>query len=126
MSQILFELPIPSSALTRGPSFIALPRRRCELSYYVETETGDRKVGIIFEGVEAYKCTNMTARTVEMITTAYDKLVRCEGSSWLAEIRESSRAYYSRRQGLPSLQHLLICFDDGPCYEVICVNFTSF
>lgn len=126
MSRILFELPIPSSALTRGPSFVALLQRRCELSYYVETETGDRKAGIIFEGVEAYKCTYMTALTVEMIETAYDKLVSLDNSSWLAEIRESSHAYYVRRKGLPHLQHLMICFDDGPCYEVICVNFTLF
>lgn len=120
-------MPVPSSALTRGPSFTALLKRECELSFYVESDDGDQKAGILFSGVEAYKCTYMTARSVEMINTAYDKLVRIEGSSWLAEVKANSAEYYTKRQGGPKeLQHLIICFDDGPCYEFICVEFKPF
>jgi hypothetical protein len=124
MKQILYELPITSSARTRGPTFAALLKRECELAYYVETQNGDRKIGIIFEGVEAYKCTYMTARSVEMINVSYDKLVRIDVSPWLAAVQSNSSEYYKRRQGSPpQLQHLMICFDDGPCYEIICVDF---
>jgi hypothetical protein len=123
MKRVLFELPIPSSALTRDPSLVALPKRQCELSLYVESEDGDRKMGFIFEGVEAYKCTYMTARTVDMINIAYDKLVRLGDTPWLAEVSANSSSYYIRRQGVPKdLQHLIICFDDGPCYEVLCAS----
>ena len=116
--------PVPSSALTRGPYFAALPKRQCELSFYVEANEGDRKEGILFEGVEAYKCTYMTALSVQMIGTAYDKLVRLEVSPWLTEVIALSASHYLAREGSPrALQHLMMCFDDGPCYEIICTNY---
>jgi hypothetical protein len=127
MNQILWEMPVPSSALTRGASFAALLKRECELSFYIEGADGDKKAGIVFDGVEAYKCTYMTARSVEMINVAYDKLVRLDGSPWLAEVKANSSEYYTKRLGAPKqLQHLIICFDDGPCYEFICVGFKPF
>ena len=127
MNRILWEMPVPSSALTRGLSFAALLKRECELSFYVESEDGDKKTGILFDGVEAYKCTHMTARGVEMINTAYEKLVLIDGSPWLEEVKAISSAYYTKRQGTPKeLVHLMICFDDGPCYEFICIGFRPF
>lgn len=120
-------MPVPSSALTRGPSLTSLLKRECELSFYVEADDGDQKSGILFTGVEAYKCTHTTARSVEMINTAYDKLVRLDGSPWLEEVTANSVSYYARRQATPKeLQHLMISFDDGPCYEVICTGFKPF
>ena len=127
MNRTLWDMPVPSSALTKGPSLTALLKRECELSFYVETDDSEKRVGILFEGVEAYKCTHMTARSVEMINTAYDRLVRLDASPWLAEVSANSAEYYAKRQGsLKELQHLMICFDDGPCYEFICVGFKPF
>jgi hypothetical protein len=127
MSRILWEMPVPSSALTRGPAFAVLLKRQCELSFHIETDDGDRKAGILFDGVEAYKCTHMTARSVEMINLAYDKLVSLDDSPWLAEVNANCASYYMKRQGAPlNLQHLMISFDDGPCYEFICVGFKPF
>jgi hypothetical protein len=121
MNQPLWELPGP---LTRGPIFGTLTGRSCEIAYYIETDDGDRKEALIFEGVEAFKSTYMTARSVDMIKAAYDKLVRVYPSSWLTEIQKNSDPYYRGREGVPrKLQHLMICFDDGPCYEFICVDF---
>lgn len=120
-------MPVPSSALTRGPSFAALLKRECELSFYVEADDGDKKAGILFDGVEAYKCTHMTARSVEMINTSYDRLVRLDGSPWLAQVKANSAPYYAKRQASQKeLQHLMISFDDGPCYEFICTGFKPF
>jgi hypothetical protein len=94
--------------------------RQCELSFYIESDDGDRKAGILFDDVEAYKCTHMTALSVEMINAAYDRLVRLENSPWLSEVKANSASFYRTRQGAAKdLQHLMICFDDGPCYEFI-------
>ena len=124
MSTILWEMPVPSSTLTRGPRFVALLQRECELSYYVETDEGDRKSGILFTGVEAYKCTYMTSRSNEMINKAYDKLIRINDSSWLTEVKENSAVFYMKSHKTPKkLQHVMICFDEAPCYEVICSDF---
>lgn len=114
-------MPVPSSALTRGPSFSVLLKRECEISFYSESDDGEKKSSIVFEDVEAFKCTRMPARSVEMINTAYDKLVQLEGSQWLMEVKTNSADYYAKRQATPKeLKHLMICFDDGPCYEFIC------
>jgi hypothetical protein len=125
MSDVLWELPVPSSQWTRGPSFAALMKRQCELSYFVESDDGDRKASIIFDGVEAYRCTYMTARSVAMIRAAYDRIVRLGETEWLVEVRQAVHEFYSRRRSAPPmLQHLMICVDDGPCYEIICTTFT--
>ena len=127
MNHILWEMPFPSSSLTRGPNFFALMKHECELSFFVETEDGDAKAGIIFFGVEAYKCTYMTARNSEMIENSYDNLVRIEGSAWLAEVTAMSSRHYERYSTIRApLQHLMITFDDGPCYEIVCTNFKCF
>ncbi|WP_298252199.1 hypothetical protein [Bradyrhizobium sp.] len=124
MNQLLWELPVPSSSQTKGPTLNVLVGRECEIAYYIETDDGDRKEALIFEGVEAFKTTYMTARSVDMIEMAYDRLVRIEASPWLAETTKNSDPYYQSREGeARKLQHLMICFDDGPCYEFICAGF---
>jgi hypothetical protein len=81
MNKILWEMPGPSSARTRGLYLVDIGKRRCELGYYVEADDGgDRKAGIYFNGVEAYKCTYMTACGVKVINTAYDKIVQLGNS----------------------------------------------
>ena len=99
-------------------------QRECELSFYVETDDGDRKSGIIFTGVEAYKCTYMTARSEEMINKAYDKLIRINESSWLKDVIINSSVFYKENKNKNNnLQHVMICFDDAPCFELICIDF---
>jgi len=52
---------------------------------------------------------------------AYGSLISVEGSPWLADIRKSHTDYCMSAQLQPrELKHLMILFDDGPCYEVIC------
>jgi hypothetical protein len=100
-------------------------KRQCELSYYAESDDGDRKIAVIFDGVEAYRCTYMTALRVEMIRIAYDQIARLGETDWLTEVRLPVEEFHSRRRTAPpSLQHLMVCFDDGPCYEIICTGFT--
>jgi hypothetical protein len=124
-NEVLWTLPVPSSSLTRGPTLSVLARRSCEIAYFVEADDSDRRSSIVFEGVEAFKCTYMTALSIDMINLAYDKLVRIKPSSWLADVVKVSDSYYRNRgqSERAPLQHLMICFDDGPCYEFICREF---
>ena len=126
MNRTLWTLPVPSSGLTREPYF-SVSGRGCELAYYVETEDGDRKETLTFEGVEAFKCTYLTACTIEMVKTAYDRVVRMDHSPWRAEVKKSRDLFYQNYPKPPKeeLQHLMIFFDDGPCYEFICVDFKA-
>jgi hypothetical protein len=113
----LWALPVPASALMTGPEFIHLPRRTCELRFSVESEDGNPTVlAIRFEGLETYKCTFMTSCTYEMFDLAYGRLISIE-SKWLEEIRRTRRRSPEIEE---ALKHLMITFDDGPCYEFIC------
>lgn len=124
MTETVWEMPISPTAITRGPAFIPLSRRRCELSYYVEAEIGDQKKSLIFDGVEAYKCTYRASLSADMIKAAYGKLVDLGRSQWLIEINQKSDGYYTKVKKIPpTLRHLAICFDDGPCFEIICATF---
>src|SRR5260221_8598214 len=117
MSETLWKLPVPATALTRGPTFRVHPKCQCEISFYVENDHGgDKRLNLMFEGVEAYKCTNPTSRSAEMVKTAYGKLVKLGATPWLDEVLKASA---KASQPSKELQHLMICFDDGPCYEII-------
>lgn len=124
MTDTLWKMPVPPTAITRGPVFRPLPRRQCELSFYIEADTGDKKESLLFDGVEAYKCTYMAALNAEMISAAYGKLVDLGKSPWLGEISQKARGHYTKVKNTPPvLRHLAICFDDGPCFEIICAGF---
>ena len=102
---------------------MALPKRQCELSFHIETDDGgDKRINLVFEGVEAYKCTHLSSCSAEMFNTAYGKLVRLGVTPWLGEVLGSSA---KTSQPSRDLQHLMICFDDGPCFEIICVRFAQ-
>ena len=123
MSEILWKLPVPASALLRSPIFASLGKRQCELSFHIESDDGEARAGLLFESVEAYKCTYLTSCSAEMFNTAYGKLVRLGTTAWLGEVM---KVYSTASQSPKELQHLMICFDDGPCYEIICVGFKPF
>jgi hypothetical protein len=108
----LWRLPVAASAVMTGPVFIELPRRSCELRLTVEGDDGTPVV----EKLEIHKCTFMASCTEEMFNLAYGRLISIE-SRWLAEIRETGRKTQEIKE---ALKHLMITFDDGPCYEFIC------
>ena len=118
-------MPVPATALTRGPVFAQLPKRQCEISFHIESEDGgEKRVAVVLEGVEAYKCTHLSSLSAEMINSAYGKLVRLDSTPWLAEVSNLYNSYCTSAKQTPKeLRHLMICFDDGPCYEAICTGF---
>jgi Xaa-Pro aminopeptidase len=113
MSIELWKLPVAPTALIRSPSFAVRPKRQCEISLEFEGSSGLVSNKLLFEDVEAFRCTYLTFCTAEMFNTAYGKVVRLDANTqWLTEIKSPTE-----------LQHLMVCFDDGPCYEFICAGF---
>ncbi len=124
MACTLWTLPIASSALLGGVAFQKLGGRSCALLCEYEDDN-DLIVSLklLFDGIEAFRCTYHGACTAEMISTAYDKVVDAGSTAWLAAIREQLVSYGS--QNVSELKHLMIYFDDGPCYEFICRSFRA-
>jgi hypothetical protein len=56
----------------------------------IEGAEGAQRIALLFEGVEAYKCSYLTSCSAEMFNTAYGKLVSLGTDSWL---EEASRIY---------------------------------
>jgi len=123
MTKTLWILPFPSSWGTNTRVW-HLGRRNLALIVEGDNENGDLQ--IVFEQVEAYKCTYLFALTDEM-SVAYDKLVDLGETSWLAKVRNRMLEHgeaLSPPSGPPDqLLHLMFTFDDGPCYEFLCQNF---
>lgn len=76
---------------------------------------------IHLQGVESYKATYLWACTVQMCD-AYDRVVDAGATTWLSEV---SGELLKRGADVSGLQHLMIYFDDGPCYEFICRSFSA-
>ena len=123
MADTLWEIPVPPTYIERV-TFTQPPGRLCELLLETDEELGVRqRFPIAFYDVVAYRCTYQTSVTVDMIETAYGKLVRLGRTSWLLDLLKTRREYCdAARMPVEELQHLMICFDDGPCYEVICAE----
>ena len=122
MAQTLWTLPVASTALLNGATFQKLPRRSCALLCEYEDDS-DQIVSmkLLFDGVEAFKCTYESACSPEMIENSYDRVVDVGSSEWLRSVQAQLTSYGS--QSVTELKHLMIYFDDGPCYEFICRAF---
>lgn len=119
-SSILWTLPVPSTAfLDGGPTFEDRLGREVALRLTYEGDDRDEVARLVFVGVEALRTTYVTACDDSMLV-AYDKLVDCGDTDWLAAIRKANT---KKKHEIPGLKHLMIYFDDGPCYEAICKSF---
>jgi hypothetical protein len=119
---VKWTLPVPSTALLEGgPVFEKRLGREVALrfSYEVTDDDARRTSAVVFLGVEAFKCTYYRARDASMLE-GYDKLVDRGPSAWLDEVSTNLTKNGADTQGLV---HLLINFDDGPAYEVVCRSF---
>lgn len=118
---VKWTLPVPSTALLDGgPVFEKRLGREVALRLSYEGEDDALHTSaIVFQGVEAFKCTYYRARDTLMLD-AYDRLVDRGLSAWLEEVH----ANLKKNGGDPhKLVHLMISFDDGPTYEIVCRDF---
>lgn len=125
MTQTLWTLPVPATALLEGVAFQKLLGRTCTLIFKYEDEDDSIvQMSLLFEHVEAFKCTYLSACTVEMVEMAYGKVVDVGSTGWLTAVQVQADSYAaSYGQDVVGLKHLMIYFDDGPCYEFICRAF---
>jgi hypothetical protein len=126
MTKTLWEFPVPSTALLDGCIFEELPGRACAIHCKYEDDSGTvAKLRLLFDGVEAYKCTYYMAISAEKAHIAYDKVVDVGSSEWLSDINEQLviNLAHNLTQNIGELKHLMIYPDDGPCYEFICRTF---
>jgi hypothetical protein len=112
-----WQLPVAASALLHSPEFVVLQCRECASRLSFEGDDGSTKaIALPFNGVESYKCTFMTSCTAAVFNFAYGKLVSFN-STWLDDVRSTGK---KDQVTIDALQHLMVTFDDGPCYEIIC------
>jgi hypothetical protein len=128
MNTILWKMQLPVSSVIRGPEFLDLGKRECEIRFSVEGEDGTEKwLALCFTGIEVWKCTYLTSLgsvNQKLRQEAYGALIRVESSSWLSDVNRSYREHFAKMPDkVKELQHLMFCFDDGPCYEFICAEF---
>jgi hypothetical protein len=122
MTQIVWILPVPSTALLHGCVFEKRTGRTCALLCDYEDDSDNIVLlQLLFDGVEAFKCTYQGACTPETIKTAYDKVVDVGASEWLSAVIR--QLVNNGAQNTEQLRHLMIYLDDGPCYEFICRTF---
>ncbi len=122
MTEKLWKLPVPSTAvLGAGVAFEKRLGRVVALRFSYESESDEQHVdeALVFERVEALKITYYSASDESMLE-AYDQLVDLGATPWLAQLRSNLER---RKVDAAGLKHLMILFDDGPCYEVVCRGF---
>ncbi len=129
MNKILWSITTPVTGIIRGPEFKILARRECEICFSLEAQDGSEQwLALRFSGVQAFKCTYLQAlgcisRTLR--TEAYGKVISVAQSEWLETLQQAVNEYGSKIPSkLGGIQHLMICFDDGPCYEILCNEFS--
>lgn len=123
-------MPQAASAIIRGPIFEVLQKRQCKILFSIEGQDGGEKwLSLFFEDVEAFKCTYLTSMgslQSDLRLQAYEAVISVSESPWLTEVTHSYTGYCATAQLPPkNLQHLMIAFDDGPCFEIICSGFNT-
>jgi hypothetical protein len=122
MKTIVWQLPVSSTAfLEPDPVFEIGIRRTITIRFSFEEEDDVRRIELAFAGVEAFKCTHLSALDGTMLE-AYDLLVDRGQTDWLTSVQTATAHHGFKTE---PLRHLMIMFDDGPCYEIICSAFSA-
>lgn len=114
MSEVVWSLPLPSTALLKGVQAEHLPRRVLRLSMSYEVDDRVEQASVTFGGVHRLCLTFDRARPSDHLA-AYDALLDLGRTTVLQEL--ASRLAPETPVGL---RHLLFNSDDGPSYDVVC------
>ncbi len=119
---------MPSTAFTKDVCIKMLAGKDCCIEFEYENSSNNYEIEvckILFTDVEAYKCTFLPSLTTKMLDY-YDKLVEIENTDWLKESINSQKRWNLPLSSNPeTTRHLIICFDDGPCFEFLCRSFET-
>ena len=119
MRHDLWKLPDPSSGRARVEMHQPGGRACSVICFFDPTQNDGYE--LVFDEVEACKVTFHSACTLEM-REAYDQVVELGPTEWLYDILKKLSGEGGDGLGL---RHLMIYFDDGPCYEFICRSFRA-
>lgn len=125
MLKEVFVLPDPSTALVGNHVTLAKSLGRqwlLVLEYEPDEELGMRQGVLEFSEVEGLRCTYESSCGPEVVS-AYDKLVDLGKTEWL---KVATANLVRRGKPAAALKHLMIFFDDGPCYEFLCGRWRYF
>ena len=130
MNKTLWKLPVPVTSIVKGPFLKVLPKRQCEISFSIEASDGGEKMeALLFDEVEVFKCTHLKSLgsvSQDLRRQSYGAVISVSESPWLREVKQPYIDYCASALLPPKeLQHLMITFDDGPCYEFICGVFKA-
>lgn len=120
MNQIVWTLPVPSTALLEFTHLTVVPPQICVVDCEYEGDDVIVSLKLIFEEVESYRVTYYEACNTEMIEISYDNVVDVGVSDWLCLVTQSIKGHGENADGI---RHLMIYFDEGPGYEFICRAF---
>jgi hypothetical protein len=120
MNTTLWDLPVASTGFTHGPELEMRPKRAIAIRFAFDGVAHDdgreKTLALVFDGTEALKVTHYNARP-EWMLVAYDRLVDLGETTWLLETRDELQR---RGTSAHDVRHLMINFDDGPCFEILC------
>ena len=121
-------MPVPPTAIYQGPLFRILDKRKCEISFVYETPNREFERAVLhFHNTESFKCTylySLGSIDRSLRVEAYGNLVSVTTDDWLKKVTESYLEYCKIARIAPhDLQQMVIVFDDGPCFEIICTRF---
>jgi hypothetical protein len=111
-TEVLWTLPVPSTGLVAGPVLKPLIQKSCAIEFQYELDDDNVVVEceLVFSEILSFRVTySLRAPALD----AYDRLVDCGQTAWLAEWRDCVG---------PQVKHLMVTFDDGPCYEFLCAR----
>lgn len=96
------------------------PGRKLALVFEFEDRDGiAQSAELVFTTVVQYRVTYLYALRPEWIHEAYDRLVELPNSTELESVKTATAANNDSAQ----YSHFRVCFDDGPCFDIICSSF---
>lgn len=120
MSKVVWNSPSPSSSYLRGVDVQVRPRRELALLFEFENESGKLQKGeLIFSGVVSYRSTFLYAIRAAAFREAYDRVVDMGVTEYLHDTMDAMQM----NGRLFDVIHYMVCFDDGPCFDVIAESF---
>jgi hypothetical protein len=114
----LFELPIPSTELTRD-AFICGD----ELRFQFVREGLPIRAALRFDKIAAIQARSERSCTASQIEAAYDVLVEIHDSEWLAQIKADTQELWRDKW---EMHHYMIYLDSAGCFEFIAASWTSY
>ena len=120
MNQLVWTLPVPSTALLEFTNLTVVSPQICVIDCEYEGDDAIVSLKLIFDEVESYRVTFHEACNSEMINLSYDVVADVGSSDWLSLVALSIKGHGGNAQGI---RHLMIYFDEGPGYEFICRAF---